>query len=150
MFWTLELTESLSDDLESLARKGVWVARALRSRRLGGSNGWSYGDHLPPFHLAYDHEPLSLAECPGGLRPPCPVGISGWLEAASDHPPSGQNHGPLLLAVNDPLLRHHVPIQGGSKLPSAVISGRCHGGSLSAVRGAGEHRLAGFGSCESS
>jgi hypothetical protein len=38
----------------------------------------------------------------GGLRPPCPVGISGWLLAASVDPSVGQSHDPLFLAVIDP------------------------------------------------
>ena len=38
----------------------------------------------------------------GGLRPPCPVGTSGWLWAGSSHPPNGPSHEPLLLAVIDP------------------------------------------------
>ena len=36
------------------------------------------------------------------LRPSCPGGTSGWLLAASIHPPNGQSHKPLLLAVIDP------------------------------------------------
>ncbi len=39
----------------------------------------------------------------GGLRPPCPVGTSGWLMAAQG---DGLSHQPLLLAVIDPRLRH--------------------------------------------
>jgi len=38
----------------------------------------------------------------GGLWPSCPGGIIGWLWAASNHPPSGPSHDPLLLAVIDP------------------------------------------------
>ena len=44
----------------------------------------------------------------GGLWPSCPGGTSGWLWAASNHPPSGPSHDPLLLAVIDPHLRHHL------------------------------------------
>ena len=37
-----------------------------------------------------------------GLRPPCPVGISVWLLAASVDPSVGRSHDPLFLAVIDP------------------------------------------------
>jgi hypothetical protein len=41
-------------------------------------------------------------------RPPCPVGISGWLSAASNHPPRGPSHKTLILAVIESLLRHQL------------------------------------------
>ena len=68
----------------------------------------------------------------GGLWPPCPVGISGWLWAASSHPPSGPSHWPLFLAVIDPPPAPGFVLDGGERTKPAregeALSAKPHHG----------------------